>query len=231
VQAGAARERELAVERAERELAQARAELDALRAEIRAARRQERDRRTTASRAGVDAESERDRRLGAASERAGRAERALRAVRPLESVAPLAAGDPVEAPDLGVRGTIAGIRGDTAEVIGAGGLRVQIPLARLRPGERREERDAESSVRVIASARGDVSDELDVRGLRAQEAREQVRAFVDAAALAGLPSVRVIHGRGTGAVRAAVRDELRGHRLVDRQEAEAQDGATVAHLA
>jgi DNA mismatch repair protein MutS2 len=230
VQAGAARERELAVERAERELVEARAELDAMRAEISAARRQERDRRSVASRAVGDAEGERDRRLGAASERAGRADRALRAVRPLETVAPLAAGDPVEAPDLGVRGTIAGIRGDTAEVIGSGGLRVQIPLARLRPGERREARDAESSVRVVASARGDVSDELDVRGQRAQEAREQVRAFVDAAALAGLPSVRVIHGRGTGAVRAAVRDELHAHRLVERQEPEAQDGATLAHL-
>ena len=231
VQAGAERERELAVQRAERELGDARAELDALRAEIRAARRRERERSTASSPAVAGAEGERDRRLGAASERAGRAERALRAVRPIETVAPLAAGDPVEAPELGVRGTIARIRGDTAEVIGPGGLRVQIPLARLRPGEQREAREAESSVRVVASARGDVSDELDVRGLRAQEAREQVRAFVDAAALAGLPSVRVIHGRGTGAVRAAVRDELRGHRLVERQEAEAQDGATVAHFA
>ena len=40
-------------------------------------------------------------------------------------------------------------------------------------------------MRVRASARGDVSDELDVRGMRAQEAREAVRAFVDDAALAG----------------------------------------------
>ena len=53
-----------------------------------------------------------------------------------------------------------------------------------------------------------MSDELDVRGQRAQEAREAVRSFVDDAALAGLPQVRVIHGRGTGAVRAAVREEL-----------------------
>jgi dsDNA-specific endonuclease/ATPase MutS2 len=42
--------------------------------------------------------------------------------------------------------------------------------------------------------------------------------------------VRVIHGRGTGSVRAAVRDELDRHPLVDRRESEAQDGATVAHL-
>jgi DNA mismatch repair protein MutS2 len=73
-------------------------------------------------------------------------------------------------------------------------------------------------------------DELDVRGLRAQEAREAVRAFVDEAALAGLETVRVVHGRGTGAVRTAVRDELAAHRLVERHEADSRDGATVAHL-
>jgi DNA mismatch repair protein MutS2 len=85
-------------------------------------------------------------------------------------------------------------------------------------------------VRVVATARGDVSDELDLRGRTVQEAREAVRAFVDEAALAGLVSVRVIHGRGTGAVRAAVRDELNGHPLVERSESDSADGATVAHL-
>ena len=89
---------------------------------------------------------------------------------------------------------------------------------------------AAPAVRVFASARGDVSDELDVRGRRAQEAREAVRAFVDDAALAGLAQVRVIHGRGTGAVRTAVRDELDRHPLVERRETESADGATVAYL-
>jgi len=57
-----------------------------------------------------------------------------------------------------------------------------------------------------------------------------VRTFVDEAALAGLPIVRVVHGRGTGAVRAAVREELNRHQLVERQEADSADGATVVHL-
>ena len=70
-------------------------------------------------------------------------------------------------------------------------------------------------MRVFAAARGDVSDQLDVRGMRAQEAREAVRAFVDDAALAGLKSVRVVHGRGTGALRTAVREELGESHLVD----------------
>jgi DNA mismatch repair protein MutS2 len=83
---------------------------------------------------------------------------------------------------------------------------------------------------MVAAARSDMTDELDVRGRRAQEAREAVRAFVDDAALAGLATVRVIHGRATGAVRAAVRDELGKHPLVDRHESDSADGATIAHL-
>jgi DNA mismatch repair protein MutS2 len=66
--------------------------------------------------------------------------------------------------------------------------------------------------------------------MRADEAREAVRSFVDDAALAGLPEVTVVHGKGTGALRTAVRAELTEHPLVDRQQAESADGATVAVL-
>jgi DNA mismatch repair protein MutS2 len=234
VRASAEREREAARAEAERELAEARAELARLREEIRLARRRERERARSAPAGATRAERERDRRLGAASERAARAEGAIgRVERPVETRGPLAAGDPVESPGLGVRGTIAAVHGDEAEVVGRGGLRVRIALSRLRPdataAAHAEERP-DPAVRVLAGARSDVSDELDVRGRTAQEAREAVRAFVDEAALAGLPSVRVVHGRGTGALRAAVREELSRHGLVDEQEPDSADGATVATL-
>ncbi len=227
VRESAAGERAAALSAAERELADARAELDALRNEIRAARRRERERRSA-----PEAERERDRRLGAASERAARAEQVLRELQPLPLTGPLAPGDPVEAADAGVRGTIVAIEGDAAEVIAAGGVRLRIPLVRLRPSALRDEAAGrpEPAVQIRASARGDVSDQLDVRGMRAQEAREAVRAFVDEAALAGLKTVRVVHGRGTGALRAAVREELDHHALVDRQERDSSDGASLAHL-
>ena len=218
VRASAARERELAAAAAQSELAEARAELAALRDEMRAARRAQ-----AASPAA-------DRALGEAATRARRADRALRALdEPLPLLAPLEPGDPVEAPEIGVRGTIASIDGDEAEVIGAGGHRVRIALARLLPS-RREEEPREPAVQILAGARSDVSDEIDVRGQRAQDAREAVRAFVDDASLAGLSSVRVVHGRGTGAVRAAVRDELKKHPLVESSASEAQDGATLVQL-
>jgi DNA mismatch repair protein MutS2 len=219
VRASADRARAEAVTAVERELAEARAEIAALRDEARAARRARR-------------EPERDRALGAATERAARAELALRRHRgePLEATAPLAVGDPVEAPDVGVRGTIASIRGELAEIAGAAGQRVRIPLARLRPAHERAPEERAPVVQVRAAARGDVSDQLDVRGRPRDEARLEVRRLVDEAALAGLREVRVVHGRGTGALRKAVREELAAHPLVERGEPDADDGATIAYI-
>ena len=232
VRSSAAQARELAIADAARDLTEARAELDALREEIRIARRRQREARARPAPA-ERAERARDRSLGAASTRAGQAERALRALdRPLPQQAPLAVGDPVEAPSVGVRGTIGAIDGDEAEVVGVGGHRVRIALARLRPDPHGAAPSAEPgpAVRVLAAASADVTDELDVRGRTGQEAREAVRSFVDAAALAGLPTVRVIHGRGTGAVRKAVRDELASHPLVGGQTSDSADGATLVEL-
>jgi DNA mismatch repair protein MutS2 len=217
IDATAERARAEAIASAESELADARAELQAMREELRQARRRRR-------------EPDQDRALGKATERAARAERSLRSLHePLEQTAPLEEGDPVES-DVGVRGTIAAIRGGEAEVVGASGQRVRIPLARLRPSRERPPEERAPLVHVRTSARSDVSDQLDVRGLPAQEAREQVRRLVDDAALAGLGEVRIVHGRGTGALRKAVRDELGRHPLVDAQVSDAEDGATLARL-
>ena len=234
MRASAAQERELRRRRGASAISPRRApSCEALRDEIRAARRREQQarrappaapRRPSASATAASAPPRSGRRRPSA--------RCARSTSRCRCTAPLAPGDPVEAPALGVRGTIAAIDGDEAEVVGRGGLRIRIPLARLRPDAHaaRGGRASAGGARP-RGARSDVSDELDVRGQPAQEAREAVRSFVDDAALAGLPSVRVIHGRGTGAVRTAVRDELTGHPLVERHETESADGATVAHLA
>jgi len=222
------RARAAAIAEAESELTDARAELARLRQDLRAARRHERERQREAS----NAERERDRALGRAAERAVEADRAVRRVSPPPvQLAPLAVGDPVESPELGVRGTIAAIRGDEAEVVGAAGQRLRISLERLRPSAEPLPAPVAPPVQVRATSAGqDASDELDVRGLSGAEARERVRAFADEAALAGIAMVRVVHGRGTGALRAAVREELARHPLVDRVERDSNDGATLAHL-
>jgi len=219
VRASAEQARRHAVADVERELAEARAEISALRGDVRDARR-------------ADRVSDQDRALGAATDRAARAERVLsqHTVEPLAATVPLAEGDPVEAPDVGVRGTIAAIRGEDAEVVGAAGQRVRIPLARLRPSRERTPEERTPVVQVRAAARSDVPDQVDVRGRPAHEARLEARRLVDEAALAGLREVRVVHGRGTGVLRKAVRDELARHPLVERMESDAEDGATLAHL-
>ena len=228
VRASRDRVRAEAREEVERALAAARAELARLREDVRTARRHEETRLLGAS----QAERDRDRVLGRAVERLDRAEQELRRVpEPIVPVAPLAVGDPVEAPDLGVRGTIVDVRGDEAEVTGAGGQRVRIPLARLRPSAEVGSARTEPPLRVNATALGrDAPDQVDVRGLASDEARQRVRAFVDDAALAGLHIVRVVHGRGTGVLRAAVRDELGRHPLVVGTESDSNDGATIVNL-
>jgi DNA mismatch repair protein MutS2 len=232
VRASARAERERALATAEEELAGTRVELDALRDEIRAARRLERERSRASTPKAAAKERERDRRLGAASDRAARVGRALRdADEPLPAAGPVGVGDPVIAPALGVRGTIAEIVRDDAVVVGRGGLRVRVPVARLEP-----DRDApadlpEQAVTIHAPTPTDAPSEIDLRGRTAQEAREALRAFVDTAALAGRDEIRVVHGRGTGAIRAAVRDELTRHPLVSAHEPDSADGATVVRLA
>jgi DNA mismatch repair protein MutS2 len=149
---------------------------------------------------------------------------------PPQATGPLAVGDPVTAPGIGVRGTIVEIHGGEAEVVGATGQRVRIALDRLQPSAERPAPEA-PPVRVRATVPPDLRDEVDVRGRSAQEAREAVRSLVDDASLGGLRSVRVVHGRGTGALREAVRDELRRHQLVGEIQSESADGATVAQLA
>ena len=233
MRASAAAERARAHAAAEAELRDVRAELDDVRAEIRAARRLERQRGRASTPAASEKERQRDRRLGAAADRAARAQRALsRLDEPVQTSAPLAPGDPVVAPDVGVRGTIAEIMGGEATVLGSGGLRVRVPLDRLQPSrEPASPPGGEGpAVTVRAMVQNDIPDELDLRGRTAQDAREAVRDLVDQAALAGRREVRVIHGRGTGAVRKAVRDELARHPLVEEQVSDSADGATVVRL-
>ena len=140
-------------------------------------------------------------------------------------------GDPVISPSLGVRGMIVEIAGDEAEVH-AGALRVRVPLARLSPDPQgRAEPAPRPDVQIRASSPNDVADELDVRGGRADDAREAARSYVDDAHLAGRGEVRIIHGRGTGALRKAVRDELARHPLVEEAISDSADGATIVRIA
>lgn len=71
--------------------------------------------------------------------------------------------------------------------------------------------------------------ELDLRGLTVSEALEEVDKYLDDALLAGAPKVRIIHGKGTGALRDAIRRYLDGHpRVSEYRYAEQSEGGTGA---
>jgi DNA mismatch repair protein MutS2 len=77
--------------------------------------------------------------------------------------------------------------------------------------------------------------ELDLRGQRSEEALDALERYLDSAYLAGLPWVRIIHGKGTGKLRQAVREALSQSPHVKSFESggdtEGGEGVTVAKLA
>jgi DNA mismatch repair protein MutS2 len=59
-----------------------------------------------------------------------------------------------------------------------------------------------------------VSPNLDLRGVRYEDAMTQVDRYIDAALLAGYPSVTIVHGKGTGALREGITNYLKSNRQV-----------------
>jgi DNA mismatch repair protein MutS2 len=59
-----------------------------------------------------------------------------------------------------------------------------------------------------------VGSELRIRRLTIDEALPRLDRYLNSAFIAGLPSVRIVHGKGTGVLRQAVHDTLTGHPLV-----------------
>jgi len=76
---------------------------------------------------------------------------------------------------------------------------------------------------IGAPNRSSATSEINVIGQTVERATEQVDKFLDDAALAGLPSVRIIHGHGTGALRKGLSEFLRSHPLVAAHSAEAEE--------
>jgi DNA mismatch repair protein MutS2 len=165
-------------------------------------------------------------------------------------------GEPGREPLPGDRVTIAhlGLKGDVVDMTGgiatvrAGAVTVKVPARALRvlqrsagapssqpsPWKGEGANRTPSPLRGEGRARGDVGAELHLIGRTADEARETLEKYLDDAFLAGLPSVRIIHGKGTGTLRRAVHELLSGHPLVAEHRSgaahEGGEGATVAQL-
>jgi DNA mismatch repair protein MutS2 len=119
---------------------------------------------------------------------------------------PVALNDAVEVGTLGGKvGRVLDLRGKDA-VVAVGSLKVTVPLSTLR----RTEAPLETAVSYIGDApEVHVSTEINLLGLRADEAENAVLQALDSAVRADLKSLRIIHGKGTGALRALVDEMLR----------------------
>jgi DNA mismatch repair protein MutS2 len=167
----------------------------------------------------------------------------------------LVVGAPVIVPRLGRCEVAALPDGDRVEVR-LGSMRANVPVAevlldthRARARAEREQAQAEAendkpsgpSVVLIdgvpaggrATART-IDSTIDVRGQRADEAVSNVDRFLDESLLANRETAFIVHGHGTGALRAAVREHLKAHKAIDTFRAgepnEGGDGVTVAFL-
>ena len=119
---------------------------------------------------------------------------------------PIGIGDAVEVGALnGTIGRVLELRGNEASIV-VGSMKLTVKLSSLRKTERPEE--------AAVSYLGDapevfVSTEINLLGLRADEAEGIVLQALDSAIRADLKSLRIIHGKGTGALRQVVDEMLR----------------------
>ena len=122
--------------------------------------------------------------------------------------------------------------GGTVEVL-LGTMRARLPVYQLDRPARAHTTSSREGVYYTPASRRQVSTELDLHGVRVEEALQQLEAFIDQATLAGLSSVKVLHGVGTGALRNAIREHLSHHPLVKssgRDENLLSDSVTVVEL-
>jgi DNA mismatch repair protein MutS2 len=161
-------------------------------------------------------------------------------------------GDAVRLRSFGKTGTVESVRDGEAEVR-VGNVRLREKLKNLellervaaKPDAARRDQPRGAQLEQLAAARpttqvrldesrGEPDAELNLIGRTTDEAHDAVDKFLDEAFLHGYASVRIIHGHGTGALRRAVADLLRGHPHVESFDAAPANqggaGATVAVL-
>lgn len=150
---------------------------------------------------------------------------------------PLVVGSKVRHRGLGWEGTLEKLEGGKAEV-NARGKRLRLSADELTPVD-----DEPSGEKAARKGRGKVSlerstaevpEELHLLGRRVEQALAELDGYLDRALLSERREVRIVHGHGTGRLRQAVREHLRGHPAIESQrpgrEEEGGNGATVVQL-
>lgn len=151
-------------------------------------------------------------------------------------------GERVTVSTLNAEGVVTALGESDAEVQ-IGTIRVRAKMSELiRKSQEKQETSNEkkatgknaSATRSSSLGTSSPGMEVDLRGLMSEDALDKMERYLEQAYLAGLPFVRIIHGKGTGRLRQAVREALKGHAYVKSFEEggdkEGGEGVTVAKL-
>ena len=145
-------------------------------------------------------------------------------------------GDTVELLKLGTKASVIAINKDGTYQLQAGILKMtakadEIYLLENENPYKTKGRPAHSGREMKMAA---MSNEVDLRGMDTVEAICVMERYLDEAMRSNLPTVRIIHGKGTGALRAAVQQALRKNKFVKKFRlgvyGEGEDGVTIAEF-
>ncbi|MBV6459143.1 MAG: Endonuclease MutS2 [Fimbriimonadaceae bacterium] len=125
-------------------------------------------------------------------------------------------------------------RGKTVRVQ-VGALKLTIAIDRVSPGSADSVKPPGTPRQHLGFKRAQTAvTEINLRELRAEQAKDELEKFIDDSILAGVPFVRIVHGKGEGILRNMTRELLRQHRGVrsyrDGEPAEGGHGVTIANF-
>ena len=147
------------------------------------------------------------------------------------------AGDTVELVSMGTKASVLSVNKDGTLQLQAGILKISAKQSEVRvvEGETQSQKETRRIIqRAEHTLRTAAPREVDLRGMMTDEAVAALESFLDTAMLGKLETVTIIHGKGTGAVRNAVRTYLKRSRYVKAfrpgRYGEGEDGVTVVEL-
>ncbi len=142
--------------------------------------------------------------------------------------------------DLGDKGSVLSInKKDKTAVVQVGIMKItaradNMTLAEEEEGKKPERYTKKAAVYGGGLRRESVKSEVDLRGMTLEEAEMETDKFLDECAMAGLKTVSIIHGKGTGTLRSGIQNMLRRHPHVKSfrlgKYGEGENGVTIAEL-
>lgn len=145
-------------------------------------------------------------------------------------------GDTVEVPSINKNATVMSMPDGKGEItVQAGNMKIKVPVKNVKLVE--DVRKKKPPVNVRKPSKGSMDSavmEIDLRGMMGDEAVMDLDKFLDNAAITGVSSVRIIHGKGTGALRSAVHNFLKTHPHIKSYRlgvyGEGETGVTIAEI-